>query len=157
MSTSTDGQISYGILFDEGYEFPWSTDEYEDDIDNWWREVNGYINPIDSPYTEDGAGYKPGYSSNHPQVDEYWRHPREWKEANPIPVELVNYQSGEVPAYILAVPSTVQTARRGYPEPFVPESLIVSGQDRQALIDFCAKYDIEMDTPPSWYLSSYWG
>lgn len=157
MSVSTDGQICYGILFDEDYEFPWSTDEYEDsDISYWWRDMNGYINPIESPYTEDG--YKPGYTSGDPRVNEYYEHSYKWLESNPLPVELVNYQSGECPAYILAIPSTVKTANRGNPIAFSPGiELVVSGQDRQALIDFCTKYGLEINAPPSWYLSSYWG
>lgn len=157
MSTSTDGQICYGILFPEDYEFPWSTNEYEDDIDNWWRDVNGYVNPVESPFDDEGE-YKPGYSQNDPRIHEYFKGPDAWDKVNPLPVELVNYQSDECPAYILAVPSTVKIANRGYPVAFGPGiELVVSGEDRQALIDFCSKYGLEVDAPPSWYLSSYWG
>ena len=31
MGLSTDGEISFGIVFDEGFEFPW--DEYDYDIE----------------------------------------------------------------------------------------------------------------------------
>lgn len=158
MSTSTDGQICYGIMFDEDYEFPWSADDYEDgDISDWWRDVNGYVNPIESPFTDDGD-YKPGYHQNDPRIDQYFAGQSAWDKLNPLPIELVNYQSGDYPAYIIAIPSTVKTANRGNPIVFSPGiELVVSGQDRQALIDFCTKYGLEINAPPSWYLSSYWG
>jgi len=36
MSTTTDGIICFGIMFEEGYEFPW-----EDYCENeWWEEKN---------------------------------------------------------------------------------------------------------------------
>ncbi len=156
MSTSTDGQISYGILFPEDYEFPWSASPFDGDINEWWLVESGWKWDGDEPFTEDGE-LATGFTSEDPRIGEYFRRQREWKKSNPLPIAEINYQSGDVPAYILAVPSSIKTANRGYPEPFVPESLIVNGQDRQALIDFCVAYGLEMDAPPSWYLSSYWG
>lgn len=34
MSTSTNGEICYGILFEEGYEFPWNDGE----MIEWWED-----------------------------------------------------------------------------------------------------------------------
>jgi len=37
MGVSTDAQISFGVMFPEGYEFPWEKDEYDWDINTWWK------------------------------------------------------------------------------------------------------------------------
>lgn len=153
MSISTDGQICYGIYFEEDFEFPWDADEYESDIEEWWLAVNNYVNPLPDPYDENGR--KPDTTEQ--QINEYFRHRREWLKSHPVPVKPVNYQSREVPAYLLAVPSSLMTARRGYPEVFDPEALTVPDTERQALINLCEQYGIKTLTPPAWYLSSYWG
>jgi len=58
----------------------------------------------------------------------------------------------------LAVPESVQTCSRGCPEPIdIQKLLTVDVAGSEALIDFCNKYGIEMDAPPTWLLSSYWG
>ena len=36
MGVSTDGQISFGILLDEGVETPWDDEKYAFDIEKWW-------------------------------------------------------------------------------------------------------------------------
>ncbi len=157
MSTSTDGQISYGIYFEEGYEFPWGEEgEWEGDIDEWWLVESGWKWSKQKPYDNNG-NYTSGISKGHPLIEEYFDSRHAWKRANPCPVVQVNYQSGEVLAYILAIPSSVLTARRGYPEVFSPNSLIETEEMKKTLIEFCKKYEIEHDTDPCWYLSSYWG
>lgn len=35
MGISTDGEICYGIIFEDGYEFPWDID-HEGDPEMWW-------------------------------------------------------------------------------------------------------------------------
>lgn len=39
MSTSTDGQICFGVVFEEDYEFPWDD---ENNFEKWWQTVNGF-------------------------------------------------------------------------------------------------------------------
>ena len=39
MGISTDGQICFGVLFEEGYEFPWDCEEYAYDIYIWWDKI----------------------------------------------------------------------------------------------------------------------
>jgi hypothetical protein len=40
MGISTDGSVCYGILFDEGFEFPWDDEENEGYIEDWWKNFN---------------------------------------------------------------------------------------------------------------------
>lgn len=156
MGVSTDGQICYGIFYKDSEEnsdlFPW--DEY--DIEGWWKKVNGYVNPCPDPFDELG-NYKPGFNEKCPEVSAYFRHQREWEEANPVPVELVNCCSGDYPMWIVAVPTSCRVAYRGHPEGLDPASLVVSEEDKMFLIDFCEKHIGPIPSEPQWWLSSYWG
>jgi hypothetical protein len=154
MSTSTDGQICYGILFEEDFEFPWS--EFDDDIEDWWRHINNYENPNPSPFDEKGY-YLPGIKRDSLEITKYFDHSREWDEKNPIPIKIVNYCSANEPMIILAVKRTVLTANRGYSTSFNPSSLVVSSEEREELLEFCEKYIGKVPESPRWWLSSYWG
>lgn len=60
MGVSTDGQLSYGFSYEEDQEFPWHYyDEDEEktidlEIDEWWREREGYKPLHDNLWTEKG-------------------------------------------------------------------------------------------------------
>jgi hypothetical protein len=152
MGVSTNGQICFGIAFEEGFEFPWDRYHYGD-IGAWWRTVNRYEGPF-YPFGE-GGEYKPGVEENDPRIGEYFDHQREWHESNPVPIIDINYCSGGCPMYILSVPNTGMSARRGYPEEFDPSNLTVSDHNIQSLLSFCAKYGIETENKPKWWLSCY--
>lgn len=156
MSTTTDGQICFGIDLGEDYhELPWYTEEYEHDIEAWWMDVKDYKRPF-KVYTEDGMDYLDGMRDD-TKVKEYFRHQRDWLTSNPIPIEMVNTCSMDYPMYIIATPKSIRNVNRGYPEPFKPQELKVTLAESSALISFCKEYDIEIDSEPQWYLSSYWG
>ena len=61
MVQSTDGQLSYGVVFDEDFEFPWDAEKWEGDIEEWWRDVKGFSNPMYYPFDQEGD-YEPGYN-----------------------------------------------------------------------------------------------
>src|SRR5687768_12176248 len=107
MGTSTNGEISYGIAFDEDFEFPWDDDDGEGDLENWWLAVNGYKPPFE---VYDENGYIGGKRPSEEKLSEYFAAQRSFQAAHPLPVELVNVCSGEYPMYILAVKETVLTA-----------------------------------------------
>lgn len=157
MGTSTDGQICYGIAFDEGFEFPWHDDD-GGDIESWWIDkVHGYKPPFEC-YDADG-NYLPGFDDKDPRVNEFFDHRRAFAKSHPLPVEEVNYCSADYPMWILAVPGTVKSARRGFPEEFDPTKLVVSAEETAALLTFCKEHRIEVlkENKPRWWLSSYWG
>lgn len=155
MGTSTDGRISFGIAFEEGFEFPWEADpnDFNDDIEDWWiykihcfkhsREVYG-----------DG-GRLPGVTDE--DVSAYWAEKREFAQKHPLPVRLVNYCSGDFPMYIIAVPSSCLNNNRGYAVEFDPASLTVTDDERAALLKFFTDHGIEVSSEPKWLLTSYWG
>lgn len=146
MGTSTNGQLCFGICFEEDYEFPWKD---FDDIQDWWKEINGYKNPF-RLFDEEGR------SVSRKEEDDYFEFSEKWEKDNPLLFEVVNYCSFDYPMCILAVSSTIRTALRGYPQKLDVEDLTVSEEEIKALTDFCQEYGLKGDGP-NWWLSSYWG
>jgi len=144
MSTSTDGQICFGVLVDE---LP------DDNLDSWWLDVLGYEPPF--KLYESGS-YINGVKPSEDKIKEYYAHKFDFQEIHPLPVTLINYCSRDHPMYILAVPSSVRSARRGYPEPFDPAGLKVEQNEVEKLLRFCDDYNLKCSWP-RWWLSSYWG
>lgn len=135
MGVSTDGQICFGNVYEEGFEFPW--DEY--DLEDWWRKEQGF---------DESKGYP---------AEGWLDYQKEFDAAHPCSVELVNYCSGDCPMYILAVPSTCKSNNRGYPEQFEPLELVVPEGELKTFHDFCIKHDLIPEEDAAWYLTSYWG
>jgi len=159
MGQSTNGQLCYGIVFDEGFEFPWTNfDGDGGELEDWWIEVaHGYKPPFEC-FDEDGD-YLPGFKTHDPRVDEYFSHRRAFKNAHPLPVVEVNYCSGDYPMYILAVPQSCRSNYRGDPKSIDPAQLVVTADQVNLLLDFCKTHGIELtaEQSPQWWLSSYWG
>lgn len=151
MGVSTDGRICFGLLFDEGYEFPW--DESEMGIEEWWRDQYDW-KPSLTIYDDDGNRL-PNVTEE--QVRTYYQEFRDWDAAHPLPVKMINYCSGDYAMYILAIPSTVKSASRGEPVVLSPDlDFVIKPEERQAFLDFIQTHEIEAEALPAWYLSSYW-
>lgn len=160
MGVSTNGQICYGIMFDEDTKFPWDDEKYEGDIDNWWLYGVVGFKPSFEIYSDDDDDdntYVDGKQPSDEVFSAYFGEIHEARKVNPTPASVINYCSDNVPMYILAVPSTVNQARRGYPEVFEPSDLVVTDAQKTALIEFCKAHGIGVGGEPAWYLSSYWG
>ncbi len=154
MSVSTNGQLCYGCLFEEGYEFPWSNDEFEYDIEVWWQHVKGFVNPEESPYDENG-NHKPGVSGDSRIVTKYWSAVSEWNKNNPIPVEVINYCSDNCPMYLLSTKTL--TNRRGFPVEVKLEFFKNTEQAHKVLVSFLEEFNLVPDSVIGWWLSSYYG
>lgn len=146
MGVSTDGQIHYGVVFEEYFEFPWDNPEFEGDAEDWWIKKTGWK----------------WEGNTDPRTKAYFDSYFKWKKDHPLPVEIVNYQSGEAPAYLLAVPGTGLVARRGYPERFDPKQLSeMIDTNKLSTFMFFVRYHIGeeyiIDGKLGWYLTSYWG
>lgn len=153
MTTSTNGQICYGVLFDEDHEFPW--DEWEDGIEEWWLyRVCDYHNPFE--LFDERGNWLDGAKPPEQRIREYYDHRHTFLDSHPIPVRLVNYCSGDYPMYIVAAPSSVIIASRGYPEAIGVRSFAtVTEEEAVLLIEFCRKH-LGVTEGPRWWLSSYW-
>lgn len=149
---SSNGQLTYGILFEEDTFFPWDEEEFGGDIDEWWLKVSGF-KPSFYPYTEHG-GYKEGLDWEHEKVQKYYEEREAFEKKNPLEFELDNYCSCDYPMYILSNKGT--SCSRGYPEVIEPSFLEIK-DEKEKLIQFCKKFGIEYEGEPKWYLSSYYG
>lgn len=153
MGTATDGQICYGIAFEEEFEFPWS--EY-DDIEDWWVfTVLGFKHAVEI-YNSEGEcidGARPAQAL----IEKYYSDIHVFKKAHPLPVKIVTYCSGDYPKYIIAVPGTCISCSRGEWVEFDPTKLVVIEEQKAALLQFCSDYGIEHEQEPQWLLTSYWG
>ena len=154
MGINVNGQIAFGVTFEDGFEFPWDHEEY-DGIEAWWMEVNGY-EPIYQPFTPDGQ-YADGWDRDDPRLEEHYQSRRSWLEDNPIPVVDINTCSGDYPVYMLAIPDTLTGCSWDSPTKLsktrmadpVPEKV-------KAMIDFLANHEIDCDNEPAWWLTSYY-
>lgn len=157
MGTTTDGQICFGVLTEEDYEFPWDKEPYDGDEIEWWIFEVLKFKPSFEIWDDEGNCIN-GIQPEHSVLDEYYKERRKFIDSNKkIPIKLVNYCSCDCPMYIVAIPETVIEASRGYPESFDPSRLKYSEESKKELLDFCKQYDIGYDEDPQWYLSSYWG
>lgn len=155
MSVSTDGQICFGILFEESFEFPWDLSPWDGEYEDWWRDMNGYEPPFN--LYDSRGNYLDGIEPSKDRIHEYYAARREFDKARPFPVELVNVCSCDFPIYILAAPGTFIYAARGYPKELGVTDLAVKTTNVDALYAFCKKYGIETEASAKWYLSGYWG
>lgn len=161
MGISSDGQICYGIAFEEGYTFPWSGVDYDGEFETWWIVgVCGYENPFEI-YTSQGE-YINGVRPEQDKMDEYYKHYREFKEANPMPISVVSHCSYDYAMHIIAVPDTYMSNSRGFAE--IININKVGLEKEKTVIDFCEKYlkpDSEYCEFPemklNWLLTSMYG
>ncbi len=154
MSISSDGQLCYGIEFDYGYEFPWDDENFEGDIEEWWRFVNGYEPPFQ---LYDGGDYVGGVRPPEEKIDEWYDHRKKFDDEHPLPIACVLHCSYDYGMYILAVKGTYYSASRGYPKTI--DNFDVDEYNLKTLIDFCKKYikDDKIELKPKWILSSLYG
>ena len=153
MGISSDGQLSYGIPFDEDFVFPWS--EYVDgEIYEWWEVENGYT-PLYHVFS--GGEYAPGFTKDDPRVYEEYDNNNRWRKENPIPIELVMYCSYDYPTYLIAAPEYNYSVSRGYASKIRLPSHEEIAKYRKTIVDFCNKWGIEMPCEPDFYLTSLYG
>jgi|GEM_PF-3221801 len=156
MGVSVNGQICYGVVFGEGYEFPWDASD-GGDLDDWWVRESGWRWAGEEPFTGEGE-LAEGFSREDPRIAAYFESRRAWLGGHPAPVVEVNYQSGDEPAWILAIPASLVVARCGYPWAIDPRVLLFIEAEAEAeLLAFCERYGLTPEGGPGWYLSSFWG
>ncbi len=155
MGVSTDGQICYGICFEEDTVFPWDAEEFDGDIEDWWVDgANGYKPPFEV-YDEKG-NYLNGVKPSEETLSAYYAPRWKFKKEHPLPIEMVNGCSRDYPVWILAAKGLTLSANRGYPKSFEPSALVATGKQTVDLIEFCKIHDIDTNgAEPKWWLSSY--
>lgn len=126
MGFASYAEISYGVKFGNGYEFPWDKEEFNNDIIEWWFK----------------------------EVLKVTQYSRIFYESNLPPVKLVQYAHSD--CFILAIPSTVIQCEDCFPYHFKSNDLTFSEEQQLSLIDFIEKYITEKHQTPKWWLSTYY-
>ena len=141
MSNSSTARLSFGVAFEEDFEFPWSDrQKYDDGITDWWKEVNNYIQPPEL-FT----------------FDTIYNHQSKWLKLNPPPIEIVRSGSYEYSISIIATKTMIVD----WGETLEITSCIFNEKkvedDSKIILDFLNKYNVEHEDSPKWLLSSYYG
>ena len=161
---SAYGRITYGVLFEEGYEFPWGNDSYWEGIEDWWvYQICGYKNPIEL-YKENGE-YINGERPSQEEFDLYYDTRTEFFVEHPLPIEVVDYCCEGCPVYMIVVPGVSMSSCDGDVEEIDLQKLTVTQAENDRLIEFCEKYCQPTEgsyyefpvMDPKWHLSSYYG
>jgi hypothetical protein len=159
MGISTDGQLCFGVLFEDGYTFPWDEEPWNGDSDKWWLKGVHEFKPSFEIYDGEG-GYLNGERPSQELIDKYYKEEKDFLEkVGEFPVKMENYCSGEYPMYIITLDSKSYTNNRGTPKEINPETdFVVTDEEKKIIRDFVDTY-IKPEEPmeAKWYLSSYWG
>ena len=154
MGTSTNGIICFGVNVEEGAELPW--DEYDGEIEDWWREVVLEYKPPFELFGEDGD-WIDGVPASNERRSEYFQHRRDFDARNPaLPIELVMHCSCDYSMYIIADRDTVMENSRGYPVRIDVNRFYVPPERVKAIEDFVKKWEIPVDGDIGWWLVSLW-
>jgi hypothetical protein len=152
MSVSTDAILCYGIDYGDKGEFPWGKYESRE----WYYEVHLGYQPPFQVYDSDGH-YLNEVEPDEQTLHDYFAHRHEFEKAHPMPFEVVTHCSNGYPEFIIAVPGTVITASRGYPES-------ISLLDLRRIEESCLWVEMNFflksvgveTRMPQWILASYW-
>ena len=152
MGINVLGGLTYGIKFPEGFEFPWDSEKYGGDIDEWWQGVAGFKPIAKSPFDNLGEWRSDICENERDKIYDAWAAERNsWNSSNPIPVELINYCNPEQEMYILAVPIGIGC---DWGDPIVFKGLPeLSLKDLTSVNDFCNEFSIDTAGEiPRWWL-----
>ncbi len=155
MGQDPRSSIAFGIAFEEGFEFPWDTEDGSGDHEEWWLKVCGYV-PTKYPYDEKG-NYLPGIDRDHPDIEAYYDEKHAFEQAHPFPLDVISISCADYPNYILAVLGTEIYTSWDAPLDFDPASLVVTPEQIEVLVNFCREHNIECEDEPKWLLSAYFG
>lgn len=85
MGQSTNAQLAWGVVLEDGAELPWEGGD--GDFDDWWRTEMGW-DDSGSPFGDTPTGYKDGYGKDDPRIGQYFDARQEWDKAHPAPVQI---------------------------------------------------------------------
>ncbi|MCH9664674.1 MAG: hypothetical protein K0U41_02370 [Gammaproteobacteria bacterium] len=133
MGTTTKAILCWGVNL--GEELPAWAEDFS--FEEWILEESGF-----PEWTKDSSDNY--FEERNKILEEY-------------PVTLVKHCCEGYPMYILAVPGTVITANRGYPEEIHPDTMpSVSAKQRMDLINWSKEHGVTLPDEPKWLLCSYW-
>lgn len=150
MGCNARAEIRYGYPCAEDAELPWG-----EDIEGWWREINGYKPPFEL-YTDEGE-YIGGKKPNENLIDKYYEHQHKWEEENPLPVMLCFTGSHDYPQTFIALPDAGSETEWGHFLNINDDCMAQKPDRHEVLEKFISDYEIETDGEPGWYLFAFYG
>lgn len=144
--------IAYGFVVEEG-ELPWRCKEYDYDIDDWWRETQGYKPPFQ--LFDDEGNWLPGMEAEKAKQDEYYAHRHNWDDANPCPIGVITGSEGEEDAIITCAEIDDIGFDWDYGvQPVDPKSFEISFEQAAAIEkvrELLESLEIEIKQGPGWF------
>jgi len=177
MGNRASSNLCYGMIFEEGFEFPWTDEDGNSDLDKWWLKVNGY-KEINKLFGDDGE-WLPEYDNGlkhweNPTTteqikitelrnrlsDENYAAERDFKEKLSL-CPVVEIWSGSGDAYEVVLSFNGWGVHGDWDEPQSVDDFILrsyeSGEMTSVICQFLEKYDIEHgDKLCGVYLCSLW-
>lgn len=163
MGMDADADISFGVAFDEGQDFPWTENG---DIEDWWRKINGFVPLYEYDWVRDPtpatynhiAVFKDGRALTDEELKAHYQHKKDWDEAHPMPVMERSFGSDARSCTLLVVPSSHIHGSWDSPTKFDPSKLLVSLKDLEAFRQFMKTYMPDAPTDNyGWMLTAYFG
>jgi hypothetical protein len=150
MSIDTFAKLAYGVLYPPDYQFAWSGDKYENDIDSWWYDEVCKYKPPFMLYDEHG-GLLPGFTDE--DVRRYWSDRNDFEKKNPTPVRVVRAgHFDDVSGYIICLPKLYVSIRAYEVQKIDLDMLLIYSIDIEKIVSFCKQYAPLEHIEPHWYL-----
>lgn len=150
MGMNAQAEIAYGYPCAEDAALPWG-----DDIEQWWRDINGYKSPFEIFDAE--GNWLNGKRPDQKVIDEYYNHKFEWDKQNPLPVELCFTGSHDYSRTFLAVPNEGDSIDYGEFLPLSKSLVTPESAKITALEKFILDHGIEVDGQRGWHLFAFYG
>lgn len=159
MGSSSGGIICFGVLFPEGFVFPWNENEFDDNIEKWWLfTIKGFKHSFEI-YNKQSNRLS-GVTEE--DVSRYYKERRDFLKDNPLPIELENCADYyDFNRYVLSVPGIRISCSGFLPTDFNPSELTVQRNKVEDLFFFidtyCKPEDHKVPIEARWYLCSNYG
>jgi hypothetical protein len=127
----------------------------EDTLEDWWLGVTGF-KPSVVPFTEEGE-YAEGVKASDAIVDTYFSERSAWRDAHPMPVEVVTLGCGDSCTMLLAVPGTVQNASDWEASRISIRKMVVDADALELFREFISDHCGNHAGEEGWYLCPFYG
>jgi hypothetical protein len=152
MGMDASATISFGMEFEEDFEFPWE----DQDIDDWWIKELGF-EPSKEVFDENG-NYNEGMTKK--DSDDYFKEIGEFLENHPCPIIDIRCGSYDNHSTVIAIPSScIYGDWESGVNIDTLEDFILDNENLNSYYEFMNKYFLDefMNQKPRWILTCFWG
>ncbi len=157
MGSDARVHICYGVILDDDAEYPWDSEEFNGDLEEWWiTKVKGFKHSFEIYENDEYInGQKPKQSI----IDKYHDEKNDFIKSNPLPFELYDCGSTSYGDCIKVLGLKEPSFYSDWEEPSEIDfsKLVVSEKDKLSIISFCEEYEILYEKEPTWYACCTYG